>query len=64
MGQVIAVVSGKGGTGKTSLVSHVGLALAAIAIMCYVLFVKKPTPEQLYVNRLKVGAEEKEEEQE
>ena len=39
-------------------------ALAAIAIMCYVLFVKKPTPEQLYVNRLKVGAEEKEEEQE
>ncbi len=28
MGQVIAVVSGKGGTGKTSFVSHVGLYLA------------------------------------
>ena len=28
MGQMIAVVSGKGGTGKTSFVSHVGLHLA------------------------------------
>ena len=36
MGQVIAVVSGKGGTGKTSLVSHVGLALAAMGrrVLC------------------------------
>ena len=36
MGQVIAVVSGKGGTGKTSLVSHVGLALSAMGrkVLC------------------------------
>ena len=33
MGQVIAVVSGKGGTGKTSLVAHVGLYLAALGNM-------------------------------
>ena len=33
MGQVIAVVSGKGGTGKTSLVAHVGLQLAALGNM-------------------------------
>ena len=30
MGQVIAEVSGKGGTGKTTFVSHVGLYLAAL----------------------------------
>ena len=30
MGQIIAVVSGKGGTGKTTLVAHVGLYLAAL----------------------------------
>ena len=36
MGQVIAVVSGKGGTGKTSFVSHVGLYLAALGnrVLC------------------------------
>ncbi len=36
MGQVIAVVSGKGGTGKTSLVAHVGLHLAALGnlVLC------------------------------
>ena len=36
MGQVIAVVSGKGGTGKTSFVSHVGLCLAALGnkVLC------------------------------
>ena len=33
MGQVIAVVSGKGGTGKTSLAAHVGLHLAALGNM-------------------------------
>ena len=36
MGQNIAVVSGKGGTGKTSLVAHVGLNLAALGnrVLC------------------------------
>ena len=36
MGQVIAVVSGKGGTGKTSFVSHVGLYLASLGnrVLC------------------------------
>ena len=36
MGQVIAVVSGKGGTGKTSLAAHVGLHLAALGnlVLC------------------------------
>ena len=36
MGQIIAVVSGKGGTGKTSFVSHVGLCLAAMGhrVLC------------------------------
>ena len=30
MGKIIAVVSGKGGTGKTSFTANVGLALAAL----------------------------------
>lgn len=36
MGQIIAVVSGKGGTGKTSFVSHVGLYLAKLGnrVLC------------------------------
>ena len=36
MGQIIAVVSGKGGTGKTSFVAHVGLNLAALGhtVLC------------------------------
>ncbi len=36
MGQVIAVVSGKGGTGKTSFVSHVGLYLSSLGnrVLC------------------------------
>jgi len=36
MGQIIAVVSGKGGTGKTSFVSHVGLYLARLGnrVLC------------------------------
>lgn len=36
MGQVIAVVSGKGGTGKTTLVAQVGLHLAALGnlVLC------------------------------
>lgn len=36
IGQNIAVVSGKGGTGKTSLVAHVGLNLAALGsrVLC------------------------------
>ena len=33
MGKIIAVVSGKGGTGKTSFTANVGLALAALAVM-------------------------------
>lgn len=31
MGQTIAVVSGKGGTGKTSFTANVGMALAQLA---------------------------------
>ena len=36
MGQVIAVVSGKGGTGKTSFTANVGMALAQMgrATLC------------------------------
>lgn len=36
MGQIIAVVSGKGGTGKTSFVAHVGLNLASLGntVLC------------------------------
>ena len=30
MGKIIAVVSGKGGTGKTTIAANVGLALAAL----------------------------------
>ena len=30
MGKIIAVVSGKGGTGKTSFTANTGLALAAL----------------------------------
>ena len=33
MGQTIAVVSGKGGTGKTSFTANVGMALAQLAIL-------------------------------
>ena len=32
--KVIAVVSGKGGTGKTSFTANVGLALAALGLRC------------------------------
>ena len=33
MGQAIAVVSGKGGTGKTSFTANVGMALAQLGLV-------------------------------